>query len=424
MKKWKIIRESFKKKREAARWKKQLACVAAGLFLGAVAQYLAGQNPVLKEGYILRRNPPGEGEENYLLEIRGLEGSRKPEQMELVLDAEQYTREEAEAVYEQIMEVLPEYILGDNSSLEDIRSPVKLISELPEYGVALSWRSDSPDILGPDGQVHGEELTEQGEQAVLSVRLTDGNWPGEYEIPVRVKPPLLTPVQRAVRELEQQIKEMEKAGRYESELSLPRFWEENQLVYGIPGEIPPFLSLTALGMAGAVLMTLKEKTDLKKREERRKQQMLLDYSEVLSRLIIFLGAGMSIRSAWERIALDYRLAVNQGRRQERYIYEEMYLTDSQLKSGVSESQAFHEFGIRCGLQPYMKLAALLEQNRKNGSRNLRERLYLEMADAFEQRKHQARRLGEEAGTRLLAPLFLLLAVVMVMIAVPAWLAFG
>ena len=102
----------------------------------------------------------------------------------------------------------------------------------------------------------------------------------------------------------------------------------------------------------------------------------------------------------------------------------MYLTGSQIKSGISEAQAFREFGNRCGLQQYMKLAALLEQNRKNGSRNLRERLRLEMAEAFEERKHQARRLGEEAGTKLLVPLFLLLAVVMVMIAVPAWLAFG
>ena len=46
-------------------------------------------------------------------------------------------------------------------------------------------------------------------------------------------------------------------------------------------------------------------------------------------------------------------------------------------------------------------------------------LRTEMTDAFEQRKHQARRLGEEAGTKLLLPLFILLSVVMVMIAVPA-----
>ena len=42
----------------------------------------------------------------------------------------------------------------------------------------------------------------------------------------------------------------------------------------------------------------------------------------------------------------------------------------------------------------------------------------------EQRKHQARRMGEKAGTKLLVPLFLLLGVVMVMIMLPAWTAFG
>ena len=407
-----------------SRWKKQLACAAAGLFLGILAQYSGGFDPVLKDGYILNRNPLGQEEETYLLEVRGLADSREPERLELILEAEQYTEKEAETVYEQIIGELPGYILGDNPSLEEVRLPLKLISELPEYGVDLSWRSGSPDLLGSDGQIHGEGVPEQGEQAVLFVRRTDGNWPREYEIPVRIKPPLMTPVQRAAKDLEEQIKEMEQDSRYESAFSLPQFQEGNRLSYDIPGGLPPILSLTALGLAGAFLITLKETVDLKKQEERRRQQMLLDYSEVLSRLIIFLGAGMSIRSAGERIAVDYRRSVEHGVHQKRYIYEEMVLTESQLKSGVSESQAFYEFGSRCGLQPYMKLAALLEQSRKNGARSLRERLRLEMADAFEQRKHQARRLGEEAGTRLLIPLFLLLAVVMVMIAVPAWLAFG
>ena len=83
-----------------------------------------------------------------------------------------------------------------------------------------------------------------------------------------------------------------------------------------------------------------------------------------------------------------------------------------------------EFGRNCGLIQYMKLVSLLEQNRKNGSRNLKERLKLEMAEAFEQRKHQARRMGEEAGTKLLLPLFMLLTVVMIVTAVPALIEFG
>ncbi len=46
-------------------------------------------------------------------------------------------------------------------------------------------------------------------------------------------------------------------------------------------------------------------------------------------------------------------------------------------------------------------------------------LELEMNDAFEQRKTTAKRLGEEAGTKLLLPLFLLLGIVMVIVIVPA-----
>lgn len=54
---------------------------------------------------------------------------------------------------------------------------------------------------------------------------------------------------------------------------------------------------------------------------------------------------------------------------------------------------------------------------------MRELLRAEMTEAFELRKHGARRMGEEAGTRLLLPLFLMLGVVMVMVAVPAMLEF-
>ena len=83
-----------------------------------------------------------------------------------------------------------------------------------------------------------------------------------------------------------------------------------------------------------------------------------------------------------------------------------------------------EFGRRCKLQPYLKLSSVLEQNRKAGTKNLRAILRTEMEDAFEMRKNLARRMGEEAGTKLLAPLFLMLGIVMVMIMAPAMMTMG
>ena len=69
------------------------------------------------------------------------------------------------------------------------------------------------------------------------------------------------------------------------------------------------------------------------------------------------------------------------------------------------------------------MSALLEQSRKNGGKQLRTSLELEMVSAFEQRKNYAKKLGEEAGTRLLFPLLMMLGVVMIMIVVPAFLEF-
>lgn len=116
---------------------------------------------------------------------------------------------------------------------------------------------------------------------------------------------------------------------------------------------------------------------------------------------------------------DYEVALAAGRQKKRALYEEMSQTYYQMERGISEGEAFREFGRRCRLQPYLKLSSLLEQNRKSGTKNLRTLLELELADAWEQRKNLARKLGEEAGTKLLLPLFLMLGIVMVMIMVPA-----
>ena len=83
----------------------------------------------------------------------------------------------------------------------------------------------------------------------------------------------------------------------------------------------------------------------------------------------------------------------------------------QLKSNVSESEAYRSFARRISLKPYARLIALIEQKRRNGSRNLREALKLEMEDAFECRKNTAK--------RLLLPLLLQLGIILLLILFPA-----
>ena len=60
------------------------------------------------------------------------------------------------------------------------------------------------------------------------------------------------------------------------------------------------------------------------------------------------------------------------------------------------------------------------QNLKRGNSALLERLREEADKAWEEQLQQGRRMGEEAGTKLLVPMVMMLAVVMVMIMVPAF----
>ena len=107
----------------------------------------------------------------------------------------------------------------------------------------------------------------------------------------------------------------------------------------------------------------------------------------------------------------------------RYVYEEMNESLVQLKRGMSEQAVYERFGVRCRIREYMKFSSLLIQNLKKGTRELTGLLELEAIDAFEERKNQVKKYGEEAGTRLLVPMVIMLIVVMVIIMFPAIMTF-
>ena len=89
---------------------------------------------------------------------------------------------------------------------------------------------------------------------------------------------------------------------------------------------------------------------------------------------------------------------------------------------MTEMESYENFGRRCNVQAYIRLGALLSQNLRKGTKGLVELLKMESIQAFEERKARAKKLGEEAGTKMLIPMFLMLAVVLVIVIVPAFLS--
>ena len=138
---------------------------------------------------------------------------------------------------------------------------------------------------------------------------------------------------------------------------------------------------------------------------------------------------MTAVTAWERIAgrYDQRSTVLSERAGERarvprYL-EEMRITSRKIRDGGSVRRSWEAFGKRIGLASYRKFVSLLIQNMDKGTKDTAFLLGQEAELVIEEQKNRARRLGEEAGTKLLFPMLMMLMVILAVVMVPAMMSF-
>ena len=91
----------------------------------------------------------------------------------------------------------------------------------------------------------------------------------------------------------------------------------------------------------------------------------------------------------------------------------------EMQKGCGEKEAYERFGQRIGMPEYRRLSSLLARNLEKGTRNLCDLLSAESQEAWENRKFQAKKLGEEAGMKLLFPMLLLFVLILIMLLYPA-----
>ena len=75
---------------------------------------------------------------------------------------------------------------------------------------------------------------------------------------------------------------------------------------------------------------------------------------------------------------------------------------------------------RCGLSCYRRLGNWLARNLRQGLSGAERMLEEEMEQALSEKRNRALRYGEEAGTKLLFPMGLMLCIVLIMLLVPAF----
>ena len=132
---------------------------------------------------------------------------------------------------------------------------------------------------------------------------------------------------------------------------------------------------------------------------------------------------MSVKQAWNKISAQYCDKMQKKQQNLHPGYEEMVKTNREICDGLSERAAYQKFAERTGIPMYQRFVRLLLQNLSKGSAGLYALLEQETENAYIQRRNFAKKRGEEAGTKMLFPMVLMLAIVMAIVLVPAVVSF-
>ena len=335
-------------------------------------------------------------------------------------------------------DALAEALAEGEAATEDADTTAIAMAEQRE--AARAYYRKYRHLMDSDGTLHNETLPPGTVvtgylSLIMSTDIVPTSTDGEtkylktqyhsapYRIYVGIVPRALSRYESLLLQLQQAITTEDEGSLGENMLSLPTEID-GQRIYYSEHEDRSYLLLPLLGVIAAMAIYMRQGQARRTEKKQREALLMLDYSELVSKLMVYIGAGLTVRNALETISQHFDALIARGIKEDRPLYQELRTMVIQFRRNMPESEIYLSFGRRVNLKPYTKLVSLIEQNRMNGARNLRAMLELEMEDAFEQRKTTARRLGEEAGTKLLLPLFIMLGIVMIIVIVPAMSALG
>lgn len=379
----------------------------------AAAVLLAGESQLAEHAEVKELSasayPSGEAE----LEAQTEDGERH--EVKIQIPEKPLSEEAAEKRFTGAEKMLRKIIPGKNKTLDHVVYDLELPSVLDEYGITVSWSADRPEILRFDGQI-SSEVKEDGCPVELTAVMHLQNRTKTCRWNLTVYPSL---EEHAFQETVQA--EGEKSGTEDGVYLLPETvggrkvtWYQKTEKTGARAAVLLFFG----GMLAAVAAG-KEK---EKQKEKKKAELSGDYPVLVSKLYLLLAAGLSMRKAWEKLAVDYQKSREKSgcRRAQG---EEILYTWYEMQNGISEGDAYLRMGERCALPAYKGLALILAQNRQKGGNYLLHLLEQEAASAMENKKRKAREAGEKTSLRLLLPTGMMLMIVLALVLIPAMLSF-
>ena len=176
--------------------------------------------------------------------------------------------------------------------------------------------------------------------------------------------------------------------------------------------IGPVVLVMGTGMA--IMMGYSLYDEPRPKTIRRRETIAREFPNVVSKLALLVCSGMIMDRAWNETANS-----NEGE-----LYMEMRKTADELNQNIAPEAAYSNFIVRCNTKETSKLASAILQNLSKGNSEIGNLLRELAREAWQERRHTAKRDAEKANSKLMIPTMLLFVSILIMIAVPIVMMLG
>jgi hypothetical protein len=364
----------------------------------------------------IERNTAGDGESQQKIMINI---DDEEYEYEIPVSEKLYTSKEKEEAFEQTFQYLEKEMLKQNKSLKEVRSNLQFLWEIEGSPIEIKWELEDESLIDMEGVVHNKKITSGYQVTHIKAILTYLTDTKEKVYEVRVYPRKISSNRKKAEQIFEQIVTIEEESRTNQSFQIPLNLEGYTIK--LADQKNKWTTILLLVIVCGGLLIARQWENEKQKEKKVRVASELEYSNILWQFVLLLEAGFSVQTAWKKIVTDYEKKKYRISEERQYVYNQMSFAYHQLELSYSAEQVFQLFSEKMQLKSYSKLMTLFLQNITKGSKNMLEILRNEEQQAFTIRCEQAKRMGEEADTKLLLPMGIMLLNILLLLMIPAYL---
>lgn len=408
-------------------------------FVLVIIYILFGRESILTNKNKIMRSHLGDANKQYTLYVSS--DNIKNKEIGFYVNSKRIDSNEADEYFYTLFDSILPQILGENTDFMNIKTNLYLKSKY-KNGISANW-SFIPKIntrenilkysnlIDGFGNVNNENFDDDEEvEGILNVyfsmdvsdSIDNKKYKSDnYSIDIKVVKRDETYEQKLIKDIKRNIEYQNNNDSHNDFITLPDNIDGERITYK---EKPDFsyLYIIVIAIIVCFILDFRDKDLVNKQIEKDKKEIQSDFPQIITKLLIYINAGVTIRNSFILIADNYINKLKNGQSTKRKAYEELKTLKTKIQSGENEEVALYDIAKNLNDNAYTRFFNILIQNIKNGNKDIKTILEVEVYDALYKMKNKAERLAEEASTKLILPLMMMLIIIFVIIMIPAFMS--